>query len=356
MTKEVYINGMGCVSAQHTLSGTCFNNLIDYSGHHLIFSLKPDFKQYIPAGAIRRLQKGVKNSIVAAATALKNHQTKNLDGIITGTGMGCIIDSEKFLEKLIEYNESFLTPTSFIQSTHNTVGGQIALGLKSKAYNLTYVHGASSFPAAILDAWMQIKFSDKCKFLVGGVDEIGNYTYRFFETIGYQKMKSDAPFNILNNRTKGSVAGEGAAFFVIEDKKTAQSLAKVIDVESVNTLDIEGVDAFIQGFLQRNQLTVNEIDAVVLGNNGAVDFDYYYDKAETLFPESEKVYYKHLFGEFFTAPAIAMWLGTEILKRQVIPLVFKKVEEDFSKRTYKRILIYNQYRGKDHSLFLLENV
>ena len=49
------------------------------------------------------------------------------DAIITGTGLGCLEDTEKFLTAMVTNKEEFLTPTSFIQSTHNTVSAQIAL-------------------------------------------------------------------------------------------------------------------------------------------------------------------------------------------------------------------------------------
>ena len=60
--------------------------------------------------------------------------------------------------------KNILTPTSFIQSTHNTVGGQIALGLECKGYNFTYVHASISFESALLDAQLQL-----------AMDEASNY-------------------------------------------------------------------------------------------------------------------------------------------------------------------------------------
>ena len=56
--------------------------------------------------------------------------------------------------------KNILTPTSFIQSTHNTVGGQIALELQCKGYNFTYVHGSNSFESALLDAKLQLELNE----------------------------------------------------------------------------------------------------------------------------------------------------------------------------------------------------
>src|SRR5690554_822678 len=100
--ERCYINGMGCISGQNTFEGDFLENPIDYSKTNIIHVVKPDYKAFIPPAAIRRMSSGVKNSIVASTLAMDEAQVKELDGIITGTGMGCIQDSEKFLDKLIE--------------------------------------------------------------------------------------------------------------------------------------------------------------------------------------------------------------------------------------------------------------
>lgn len=354
--KEVYINGMGCVSGQDTLSEEFLAQPIDQSQAYLIYTKQPDYKSYIPAGAIRRLEKGVKNSIVASTKALEGTSSTGLDGIITGTGMGCILDSEKFLTRLIELNEEYLTPTAFIQSTHNTVGGQIALGLKCNAYNFTYVSSSNSFQSALFDAWMQIKFEEKNKFLVGGVDEIGEYTFQFFEKINRQKQEKEKPFDILNKRSKGAIAGEGAAFFVVENIQMPSSFAKIVDITSINSLAVEKTHDFIAQFLERNHISPASIDALILGNNGDIDYDPYYDEGEMLFKQAEKVYFKHLFGEFFTAPAIALWIGARMIKEQIIPAALYRSMESRTNKELKKVLIFTQYEGRDLSLILLENV
>lgn len=355
--KAVYINEMGCVASQETTAETLLESPVDYSNHRLIYALDPEYKEYIPAGAIRRLGKGIKMSLVAAARALEKSPSKQtLDGIIVGTGLGCINDSEKFVSNLIKNDEQYLTPTPFIQSTHNTVGGQIALSLGCKAYNFTYVNAAVSFQSALLDAWAQISFEDKAAFLVGGVDEIGTYSHQFSEIIGAQKPESDLPTNILENRTKGAVGGEGAAFFVLESKKNEHTLAKIADISMTNTLSKNELFPFMEEFLQRNNLRFDEVDVLLLGNNGDSQFDGIYDEAEAMFNHSVHAYYKHLFGEFFTSPAIAFWLGARILSEGAIPSVLLKKKEIPQNKKWKNILIFTQYRGKDFSLMLLEDV
>ena len=347
---------MGCVSVQNTFEGDFLANPIDYSDTNIIHAVKPDYKAFIPPAAIRRMSSGVKNSIVASTIAMDEAHVVTLDGIITGTGMGCIQDSEKFLDKMIEFKEEYLTPTSFIQSTHNTVSGQIALKLKCTAYNFTYVNTGGSFQSALLDGLMQVKDEGKNNILIGGIDEIADYTYKLYQAIGHIKEDGEASYNILENRSKGSVAGEGAVFFVLSNEKKDSTYAEIIDTHIINNLKVDKVDDFICDFLQRNDSKLEDLDAVILGNNGDIDFDSYYDEAEKLFESSEVLYYKHLFGEFMTAPSVSVWVASNILKNQEIPNVLYKKNKKDSSKSIRKILIYNQYRGKDHSLILMENV
>ena len=118
--KRCYINGTGCISAQKTF-GTDFPDDIVFNDCENILEIdQPDYKEYIAPAAGRRMAKGVKNGVAASARALNEAGIETPDAIITGTGMGCSIDSEKFLKAILDNKEEFLTPTSFIQSTHNT--------------------------------------------------------------------------------------------------------------------------------------------------------------------------------------------------------------------------------------------
>lgn len=354
MKNKCYINGMGCVSAQQTFDEEFLSSPIDYSENNVIRVVKPDYKSVIPPAAIRRMSSAVKNSIVASNLAIQAAENKQIDAIITGTGLGCIQDSEKFLNNLIDNNEQYLTPTSFIQSTHNTVAGQIALGIKCKAYNVTYVNAGASFPSALLDAQLFIASGEKKNILIGGVDELSDYTTHLFQLIHHYKKEEDVTGDILNKRTVGHIPGEGAAFFALSRKIQNSTCAEIVDVNFSNQVPVDKLNVFLKDFLERNQLNFEQIDTIILGNSGDIDHDVYYDEAQKHFQTATPVYFKHLFGEMMTSSAIALWLGAKILKSQVIPSMLLKHAQKTN--SIKNILIYNQYRGKDHSLILLKNV
>lgn len=354
--KKVYINGLGCISCQKTFDTDFLEEaiLLENQNKNVVSAIEPVYKDYISPGAIRRMAKGVKNGIVASAMALKDASISEVDAIITGTGMGCIEDSEKFLKAIIDNNEEFLTPTSFIQSTHNTVGGQIALGMQCKGYNFTYVNGANSFESALLDAKMQLENDENASVLVGGIDEHAHYTMEFYKVAGLIKSDDETNFSVLNSTSEGYVSGEGATFFVLENEKKANSYAEILDVSICNSLEVNQIEKEILDFLQQNSISLEEIDAVVLGHNSDGKYDdYYKNLSETIFKNLPQVYYKHLSGEFFTASSFGLWMASKILKIQTIPEIASI--NSIEKKGYKTILLYNQYRGKDHSFTLIKH-
>ncbi|WP_348799548.1 beta-ketoacyl synthase chain length factor [Flavobacterium adhaerens] len=349
---KIYINGLGCISTQKTFDTVFLEEAVINEVDTIMPIHQPVYKDFISPIASRRMAKGVKNGIVASALALKEANLETVDAIITGTGMGCIEDSEKFLKSILENNEEFLTPTSFIQSTHNTVGGQIALGMQCKAYNLTYVNGAVSFESALIDAKMMIEEEEASSILVGGIEETADYTMSLFRLAGFIKDENQNGKSFLGSTTKGAVLGEGAIFFAVEKEASKSTIASVLDVEISNILEIDEVENKVISFLATNNFGVKDLDAVILGYNGDVDSDLYYKKLhEVTFANTPQIYYKHLSGEFDTASAFGLWVGTKIFQTQDIPEIVQL--NRITKDSYKTILLYNQRNGKDHSFTLI---
>ena len=350
----VYINSTACISVQDTLNENFVELLQNEQTATVISAIEPSYKEFIPAGMIRRMSKSVKMSSVASYYALKEAKIEIPEAIIVGTGMGCSQDSEKFLGNVLDNNEEFLTPTYFIQSTHNTVAGQIALGLKCHGYNFTYVNTSSSLEFSFLDAKLQLEDNEAQNILVGATDEQTARTmdlYRLNETI---KKDNDLPFDYLNSQSNGVIWGEGASFFVVGKNKTENTYAKLQDINIINRLKIENTKDFISNFLAKNNLSVDDIDAVILGFSGDQKSDAYYQKAVTILPNSIQLYYKHLSGEFNTASGFSTFMACHILKNNRIPEIMRI--NSIEKENIKNILLYNHLKGEDHSLMLLETL
>lgn len=350
--KKCYINGMGCISAQKTFDTLFLEGAEHNPALNILPLVEPDYKEFIPPAMSRRMAKVVKNGVAASSRALQEAGVEMPDAIITGTGFGCSTDSEKFLKAILDNNEEFLTPTSFIQSTHNTVGAQIALGLQCKAYNFTYVNGAVSFESSLIDARLQIEEQEADNILVGGIEELAENTAKFLELSGRIKTRGEGPYQVLEPESKGAVYSEGSAFFVLSADKQESTYAELKDIVIYNALTEEEVAERAQTFLSKNGLAISDVDAVVLGYNGDVTFDGYYKSlSNNLFNNTQQLYYKHLSGEFNTASAFGLWLAAKVLKEQRIPDIIKVNE--VQSNPFTTILLYNQYRGLDHSFTLL---
>jgi len=350
--KKVYIQSVGSISAQKTFDNSEFLDEISTYNDTVISAIDPVYKDYIPPAAARRMAKGIKMGVVASKLALEEAALENVDAIITGTGLGCVVDSEKFVSAIIDNKEEFLTPTSFIQSTHNTVGGQIALGLGCKGYNFTYVHASNSFESSVLDAKMQLELDEVSNILIGGVDELGVHTVKIHRLINHIKSTAVSLDNVLYSNTKGTVFSEGANFFVLGNTKKDNSYAELVAVDIFNTLAEGNLAEAVQQFLKDNNVSIEDIDVLVQGNNGDIEFDHYYNSLSTgLFSEIQQVYYKHLCGEFYTASSFGVWLASKIIKTQRVPSIVELNDVKASK--IETVLLYNQYRGENHSFTLL---
>ena len=350
--RPVYIHSVASISAQHTVDENSFLDEVIHYTENVLPTVDPAYKDFIPPAAARRMAKGIKMGVVASKMALNQSSIKAPDAIITGTGLGCLRDSEKFVSAIIDNDEQFLTPTPFIQSTHNTVGGQIALELQCKGYNFTYVHAAVSLESALLDASLQLQNDEASTVLVGGVDEIGDHTLELFKKIGQVKAEKPSSQNLLESKTKGTVFGEGANFFLLTNEKKSGCYAKLIDTAIYNTLERDRVEDVLSDFLKTNNLSPKDIDVLVCGHNGDVEYDGYYDElTQNTFKNTQQAYYKHLCGEFHTASGFGLWLASKLLKTQTLPEVVKL--NHIKDTDFKYVLLYNQYLGENHSFILL---
>lgn len=360
--KACYINSVGCISAQETFKNTVFLEEPIIQDANTLPIVKPNYKEYIDRRASRRMAKVVKMGVVAATISLQEAAVEQPDAILTGSGLGCVADSEKFLENILDNDEQYLTPTAFIQSTHNTVGAQIALGLKCLAYNLTYVHGSVSFESALIDALLLIQEAEETEIkniLVGGVEEMAEYTTNLYQLVEHVKSDKVNTLELFNSTSKGAVFGEGAQFFMLSNQPQDNTYAQLKGIEIISRLDASQLETRIISFLNTHQLALADIDAVVLGKNGDVEFDHFYQQLESgIFKNSITLYYKHLSGEYMTASAFGFWVAAKILKTQQIPAILTTNHQPpvSNNISYQRILLYNQYRGENHSLVLLTTV
>jgi hypothetical protein len=323
----LYIHHASCICPQQGLDSPAapVNNQLK--------AIEPRYEG-IPGNVLRRMSKSVKMGIGAALPLLKYVP----DGILIGTGYGGMEDSVRFLNQIIEYDEGVLTPGTFVQSTANAIASQLGLLHHNRGYNITFVNRGLSFESALLDAAMLVKEHPGRNWLVGGVDEISDHHYRFECAQGWYR--------------EGVIAGEGAAFFLVNDR-AAGAIAKISQIVLLGGEDEEVLRSAMTGILDGQSP-----DLLLSGENGDSRENEdsrahtWYRIAESLIgPDTGILRFKHLCGEYPTASAFALWLACNL--PAVLPgHLLKRARGG----TPRHILFYNNYKFTQHSLILLERL
>lgn len=349
---KAYINSLSSISPCRVSAEGFHITAPETFETEYLSSIEPDYKEVINPNLIRRMGRVIKMGVAAGMKCLKDMGLENPDAIITGTSLGCIEDTEKFLNQIVVNNEQFLAPTSFIQSTHNTIAGQIALLLKCNAYNYAYVHRNFSFENALLDSMMMLGEQPEHKILLGGVDEITKVSYDIMQRLGIYKSALGLTPAVYHKPTEGSIAGEGSAFFVLSGQ-SENAFASVDGVKIFSKpADASETQKQILDFITAHGLNTSDVDAVIMGYSGDMQSDGVYNEVSaSVFEQNNILYYKHLCGEYFTSSSFAMWTAAHMLKHQNVPEAMKY--RFLTERPLKNVLIYNQYKNSEHALILL---
>jgi 3-oxoacyl-[acyl-carrier-protein] synthase II len=347
---KVYIRSSACISPQNTFETDNFlTDIVELTGTRLK-AIEPDYKQFIDPKQIRRMSHVIKMGIAAAKSCLEQANVEQPDAIITGTAFGCMEDTVAFITRIVEGNEDMLPPTAFIQSTHNTVAAQIALMLKCHNYNNTFVHKGISFESAMFDAMMMLNEGDADNILVGGTEEMVDASFKVLTRLGLYKRQPISNLSLYEDKSKGTIGGEGAVFFLVSDKISPDNLAELSGLKTHYKPEL--IEDSINAFLAENGLTMADIDLVITGRNSDIKNDEIYSNLGlSIFKDKPTANYKHLCGEYPTSSSFALWLASNIIKKGIIPDVVK--QGNFSSFSPKKVLIYNHYQAKYHSLMLV---
>ena len=184
MTNRIYIRSAAQISVQKPLCEDWMADPVQLSGEYLR-SQDPDFKPFLSPMRARRMGLILKRAIAVSLTALRNAGIECPDAIFTGTGLGCMENTENFLSAMCRDGEEMLPPTYFMMSTHNTISSAVAILLRCHGQNCTYSQKDISFESALLDAFLQLQVGGVSNALVGVHDETTPDTYDLLKGAGY---------------------------------------------------------------------------------------------------------------------------------------------------------------------------
>lgn len=336
MEIKCYIRSGAAISPQQSFSGDYLPQLLPLEERNLLRAQEPAYAGFIPPNSLRRMSRLLKMGLTAALQCLRNADAPVPGAIITGTGRGSLQDTEKFLHDIRTYEETALNPTPFIQSTYNSVNGLIALQQQCTDYNNTFVHRGFSFEHALLDTLLQLQEGAAETVLTGGFDEMTVEHHFIKGRIGYWKSDLTQPADLLASKTPGTVAGEGAVFFLLG---TQPSEVELKGMQMLYKPSPAEVTANLTHFLGQHNVQPETVDLLVTGRNGDVRFDHYYDGVEKMLSSSAtSIHFKPYCGEYDTAGAFGMWTAWQELQAG----------------RCKIALVYNHFFGEQHTFMLLQ--
>lgn len=322
-----YINACSTISHQGSFQNVDWINELKILTNNSEL-ITPNYKDFIDAADLRRMSKIIRMGIACSKDCIQQAEIDNPDAIIVGTGLGCLTDTEKFLHNTLTI-EGLIPPTAFIQSTHNTIAGQISLALKNHQYNMTHTQNSLSFEHALMDGMLCLDEGIN-SVLVGSADENIPLMDELAHSFNWSKIE--------NKLTSG------ASFFIVSNAKNNSTKVQLIDCFTVGLNDTNP-NALITSFLAKNNLSLNDIDLVLFNSNGTI----HNDEILKDFNSVPVFSYEQYCGYYFTNVAFGMHLAIEILSKKK-PFLIE------NKRHLRRILLYNNFNNKNIGLILLQDL
>lgn len=350
---KAYIKSISCISAQNSFPNTELDSLI-LNSSAIKYAIEPNYKDYVNAGNIRRLNRVIKMALVTAIDAVSSANILKPDAIISGTGKGSLTDTEKFLINIFQDHERLLNPVNFINATYNALNGLIGVHYQQSSYCNMYVHRGLSCYSALSDAILLLNEEPSQNILINAYDEMTPDHYFIKNRLEYWKSDLCEDHELLNSTSQGTKAGEGATSMILSlNKDEANNEVCLELLGAKNKSSIEAISKDLLTFI-----LTHKPDLILCGYNGDIRFKEYVStlKEELNIPVLS---WKPLSGEFETADGFGIWFGHSILKKGFLDdkYGFLQVNQTHSqvefKKKIERILIYNHFFGKDHVVYLM---
>ena len=342
-----YVLSAKQVSLQQPLSEAWMDEPMMYNEPYSR-SIDPNFKEYVSPIEARRMGKILKRALATSKEALNASGLETVDAIITGTGYGCIENTEFFLDALSKEGEQLLKPTYFMQSTHNTISSLVAIQTQNHGYNATYAHKNISFDSALLDAWLQFRLVKIDSALVGGHDEMTPTFHQILRRGGVMGLDDE-------------LCGETAVSVVLSREGSThrqtgpQPLCRLTGFKLLHEPTMDDLKSALAALLQEAGRSLSDMDFILTGISGNHKGDAaYHTECKTLFGDKPLLRYKHLFGESFTASGIGFYVAAQCLSKGHVPAALFVNPTEVTDKVPKTIVLFNRADGTNASLILLE--
>ena len=307
----LYVAGAACISPQPSFGDERLAALRAVAGVETLHAAEPDYREFFPPAQLRRFSRISRMAVAAARRAVASTGLPGVDAVITGTGLGCFAESEKFLDAIRDRSEDLLNPSVFIQTTHHAASSQVAFALDCRGYHDNYCHRAFSFEAALLDASLLIAEGAARRVLVGGMDELVPTYVGYLRAAGLLEPHAGLP---------GPVLGEGAGFFVLSGERGGNDLVRFLGTGFTYDPGGGGLEPELARFFASHLPGGGLPDLVLLGGMPVREGALERLDGGFLHP-APRARFTQLCGEFHTAAAFGFWLAARILHEGRVPAV-----------------------------------
>lgn len=279
-------------------------------------AVHPDYKSVLKISGTRRMSTIIKMALTAGFDAMKSD---DVDAIIVASGLGNLTHTIKFLDQTVINKNGPIPPTQFIQSTHNTISGQLALNLQCKAYNMTHVQGGVSFETALMDAFLRFDQDHLDHVLIGAADEYNELMKRWGE---------QAHLNM-------DEVGEGSTFFHLSREKNDSTTA----IQDCTTLSARSK--------QQLENIIAEVDVVLY-----VRSSLYADDVLQFLPDEKTIDMTPKTKVYWSNSALVLAFAAELLDHPERIKDFK----DTALEAPQKILVVNNYRNRFLGCTIIEKL
>ncbi len=333
MSKTIYIRSSESISAQN-LEGTL--QPLETS-ETFVLTQEIDYKTLINPRKLRRMNKLVRMSHYNTMKLLGDEKP-NFSAILTGTGLGCLKETLVFLNA-INYEDAVISPTAFINSTHNTPGGHLANTLQQHCFNSTHTQREISFEMALIEASLFAEQGQN-NILVGGFDEIQPM---LIEVLSQNNLLKQ---NDLKSAYQIKVPySEGAGFFIIDNELIGKNN---ICLDNVSVNRNKDTETAIQDQIEYYKAKKITKGLIFSGNNSSKYNEAHYEFLEHFKSTIPVIEYKKYLGEFACVSALALDFACKLIKKEI------QIDQiDFSP---KFIIIHNFTIDNYSSLISISNV
>jgi 3-oxoacyl-[acyl-carrier-protein] synthase II len=206
---------------------------------------------------MRRADRFSKMAVLAAWDALEDSGVaiqggRGTLGIILATAFGPQVTAFRFLDEIIDYGDTGVSPTLFSHSVHNAAASYVSSALENRGPTLTLTQFAFSFHQALILARAWIREGRCQNVLVGSVEECGAVMeYICSEQLLIAEDGRIKPFAF--SPSPAAVPGEGSVFLLLTrsegPKRYCELRGASVDAEAgegspdLRILDADGMSA-----------------------------------------------------------------------------------------------------------------